>query len=777
MFNDFKKFIFIFSLLFILLLSIGAISASEDLDNPMVDSVSELAIDEGLAAVNEVDADNEIISNEEIETEIEKSDEDNILSEETPSNTITVNGGTFGDIKAAIDYAKDGDTIELNGTFEGTGDRIDVLKSLSFKGNENTILDAKKLSGIFLTFSNSSFENLFLINSNDSAIKAYNNCSVLNCYFENNTNHDINEGGGAIYCSAGLNVMDCTFNNNFADNFGGAIYSSANLHIVNSRFDKNAVPESNAQYGGVIYCPENSSFINCNFTNSSDQIGKGCAIYSRGNCSFINCSFINNPAKFTGDYRLIYSEGICYIKSCRFINGANNIFSSKICSVEDSNFTDNNVQIESFNINGGVIASSGTLSVVNCIFKNNHLNSTWGHGGAIFSTRNCSVINCTFINNSASSGGGAISSFGRYSYVENCSFIDNIMALENIKIINGSSFENNTKTIYYDFDSVIRHFKSFYKKLGENIYGDDFFIIDCSFDNNKESAIGAFFYLGDDLSTTLRFNLSVINSSFKNNKAKSYGSVFYLDGSYIQKISSNINFINSTFSNNLVTGKPSGEYMHFSNGTISYWGPIDAKVNIINCSGLGKNDDMFKIKTTIFAQSVSMVYKGGKYLVVNFTGGQGFKLTIKLNGKTYTKTTNSKGQVKLFLGNLIPKNYTATVSFAGDNFYLKTSKSVKVVVKKATPKLTASAKTFRVKVKTKKYTITLKNHKNTVLKSYKLTLRVNGKTFSAKTNSKGKATFKITNLKKRGTFKAVIKYARNKYYKKLSKTVKITVKR
>ena len=63
------------------------------------------------------------------------------------------------------------------------------------------------------------------------------------------------------------------------------------------------------------------------------------------------------------------------------------------------------------------------------------------------------------------------------------------------------------------------------------------------------------------------------------------------------------------------------------------------------------------------------------------------------------------------------------------------------------------------------------------MKNIKVTLKVNKKTFTAKTNKKGVATFKITNLKKRGKFTAVIKYAGNKYYNKLTKKAKINVKK
>ena len=51
------------------------------------------------------------------------------------------------------------------------------------------------------------------------------------------------------------------------------------------------------------------------------------------------------------------------------------------------------------------------------------------------------------------------------------------------------------------------------------------------------------------------------------------------------------------------------------------------------------------------------------------------------------------------------------------------------------------------------------------------------KTYKVKTSSKGVATFKITNLKKKGTFTAVVTYAGSKYYNKVTKKPKITVKK
>lgn len=92
-------------------------------------------------------------------------------------------------------------------------------------------------------------------------------------------------------------------------------------------------------------------------------------------------------------------------------------------------------------------------------------------------------------------------------------------------------------------------------------------------------------------------------------------------------------------------------------------------------------------------------------------------------------------------------------------------------------KLTAKNKSFKASTKTKKYTVTLKNQSGKAIKNVRLTLKVKGKTYKALTNAKGKATFKITKLKKKGKYTALIKFAGNKTYKAASKKVKITVKK
>ena len=121
--------------------------------------------------------------------------------------------------------------------------------------------------------------------------------------------------------------------------------------------------------------------------------------------------------------------------------------------------------------------------------------------------------------------------------------------------------------------------------------------------------------------------------------------------------------------------------------------------------------------------------------------------------------------------------------FGGNDKYNSTFAVVCVDLDKKPITIKASAKTYKASVKTKKYTVTLKtivgssaDGKAHLKSGKKVTLQVNGKKFSGKTNSKGQVTFKITNLNKKAKYKAKISYAGDITYKAASKTVTLTIK-
>jgi len=163
-------------------------------------------------------------------------------------------------------------------------------------------------------------------------------------------------------------------------------------------------------------------------------------------------------------------------------------------------------------------------------------------------------------------------------------------------------------------------------------------------------------------------------------------------------------------------------------------------------------------------------------------------LTVTVDGKdTYTQALVN-GSATVTVPKLSAGAHTITVSYSGDDTYANISKTSNITVaqkttpdtgkktKKVASKIIAKKKTFKAKKKVKKYTITLKAGKKPI-KKVQVTLKIKGKTYKAKTNAKGKATFKIKKLTKKGKYTAVIKFKGNKLYKAATKKVKITVKK
>ena len=149
----------------------------------------------------------------------------------------------------------------------------------------------------------------------------------------------------------------------------------------------------------------------------------------------------------------------------------------------------------------------------------------------------------------------------------------------------------------------------------------------------------------------------------------------------------------------------------------------------------------------------------------------GRKVTVIMNSKTSTLTTGADGKVKYSLSTAIkPKTYTVSVSCEG------VKGSSKVVINKAKPKLSASAKSYKKTAKTKKYTVKLKDNNGKAVKKAMITLKINGKTYKALTNAKGVATFSFKNLMKKGKYTAAVKFAGNSFFTSISKKVIINVK-
>jgi predicted outer membrane repeat protein len=174
--------------------------------------------------------------------------------------------------------------------------------------------------------------------------------------------------------------------------------------------------------------------------------------------------------------------------------------------------------------------------------------------------------------------------------------------------------------------------------------------------------------------------------------------------------------------------------------------------------------------------SLITTYQIHKYLMVNLKDDMGRPISgvevfTVIHGVSYKATTDSNGDGRLII-RLDPMDYVATIVFDNDNYTIS-METARVLVYKADPKIIAKSKKFKARKKVKKYTITLKDNIGKVIKNAKVTLKIKGKTYTAKTNSKGKATFKIKKLTKKGKFKATLTFNGNYLFNKVTKKVKI----
>ena len=130
MFKDYKKFIFIFSLLFILLISLGAISASEYIDN-QIDDTDSFVSESILSNENNVDDElmsisgNQVLENENIDDlNFKSSCEFNVLKEE----------------------GSDGNFTDLANEIAAANDELNLTKNYVYSNNDSIYKDGIGIS-------------------------------------------------------------------------------------------------------------------------------------------------------------------------------------------------------------------------------------------------------------------------------------------------------------------------------------------------------------------------------------------------------------------------------------------------------------------------------------------------------------------------------------------------------------------------------------------------------------------------------------------------------
>ena len=197
---------------------------------------------------------------------------------------------------------------------------------------------------------------------------------------------------------------------------------------------------------------------------------------------------------------------------------------------------------------------------------------------------------------------------------------------------------------------------------------------------------------------------------------------------------------------------------------------IDLPANSYSLRVVLDEDDSFKGVTKEFTIKVSKVstqitesanfVQRNKYLYFQLTDSNrnvisGKKVSIKFNGKTYTRKTNSNGQVSIKIKSYKYKN-SIKIKFNGDNQFASSYKKLKFYV---------VTEHFSINIGNSKFLTNgfirfyLKYADNPISKKT-VTIKVGGKKFKLKTNSEGIAVIK-PNLKA-GIYNVKAKYS--KYY-------------
>lgn len=192
--------------------------------------------------------------------------------------------------------------------------------------------------------------------------------------------------GGAVYCEgATLDVANCVFAQNNAQQWGGAVHCrEAIATFTNCSFNRNV---STAKRGGAVFCEDSdATFEQCSFTQNT-----GNAVRNRNsNTALYGCTFMANTAQNGG---AIY----CWT--------VNNPPEAAEMILDHCTFSNNTCQIS-----GGAIYIQDALpTITGCTFTNNLANDD---GGAIYNYRATPVITSSlFIANTAVGTGGAIANY------------------------------------------------------------------------------------------------------------------------------------------------------------------------------------------------------------------------------------------------------------------------------------------------------------------------------------------------------------------------------
>ncbi|WP_298521337.1 Ig-like domain repeat protein [uncultured Methanobrevibacter sp.] len=531
---------------------------------------------------------------------------------------------------------------------------------------------AIKVSGNDTMISNSNFtDNIAKSGSGGALDMSGDNASVYYSFFDENRAYS---NGGAINWDGGHgsdSIVGCTFTNNDCNNTqqgGGAIFWTAGEigHIgaggliQDSKFINNT---ANGRHGGAInwYHAKDSVINNCLFINNT-AASDGGALYTGHqtgggfNLTMTNCQFYNNTAHKHGGAIANQMEG-SWIYNNTFdgnkaqASGGSIVMkeSFAINSVIDHCYIYNSYVNQSYDDNrygeggGAIRIDDDNITITNCAIFNSVANSTYG--GAIYvKSVNASLINISIENTATlNDNGGAIYWAGNNGYMENATIFNSSSNSLGKKDANGGA-------IYLS---------------GINCNFTKITITSSSSNNpnngSTKSAHGGAIYVagGNNVGTNnVVSNIIIDNATSSSDNFKSDGGAIYWAGK-------SGSLINATISNTLANGKGGAIFWSGSSDIVENISIDYSRTNVMNSSNTADGGAIYStginnLNNVYVADAIAYTDNGNvKGGAIYYTGANMNNVTVLMSRASTDNGTSYGGAIYLD-GRVNPNLYNSS---------------------------------------------------------------------------------------------------------------------
>lgn len=683
-----KKIIF-FTILFVGLLAVSTVSATDNSTDDIINS-EQNTVDLSITDDSDVIA----VDN----------NEDTLSA--TKEDTLSASQGKYKELSDLIDKTKENGVIKLKTDYKYddsfTKDGITISKAITIDGNGhsidgNNLARAFYITGSNVIIKNILFKNCYIGNNNDvygGSIYWYGSNGLLsNCIFVNSRSVTLNSYsqsynhysyGGAVYWYGNngkltnCNFRDCYSSYNDKTNYknsicGGAVYwIGGNGVLTNSRFTHCTVNAYTTSCGGAVYWSSyDGKLTNCEFTNcfaNSKNTANGAAVYWSGGYGLIeNCRFVGNAENENG---VVYISGnYMDVESSYFYDNAKNhlYWTGQNGQVHNSVLYKTTIYYPVYSTNYNVDANYNWWGNTNLdydkkvsspskIIFNNWLYLTANTNKNSLFVGETANININ-LNNLYSSSTGKTSQYSNSKLplvpftVTDESFTNYISINKGFGVYNYVAKSVPMDPVIVQFDTHVNIFKFNVKKVSSKLISPQ---------------VNTVYNSGKYLIATLKdaYNHPVSGTTVGITIA---GKTHLLTTNYFGQVKVSLKGIKP---------KKYTAKIQFVGDKNYYPSSLSTKVIIKKATPKLKVTKTFKKKSK--KKIVKITVKDGVGPIKKV------KVTLKVKGKTFKGKTNNKGLVKFDVSKKLKKvgKYKAKINIKKSKLYNKVNKKIKIVVKK-----------------------------------------------------------------------------------------------